>query len=136
MNQKLQIAACVLIQDPDTGLILAVSRKDNPDDFGLPGGKLDGNESYLSCALRELKEETGIELPLPPSAPCFQRLTEAGKDGRQFHTVTFRTTLKACDAALMTTESGVIQWVPTTKLVEGSFGAYNRALFTELGMPF
>lgn len=34
----------------------------NPSKYCLPGGKLDGNESLLSCAIRELKEETNIDL--------------------------------------------------------------------------
>jgi 8-oxo-dGTP pyrophosphatase MutT (NUDIX family) len=34
----------------------------NPNKYCLPGGKLDNNESLISCAIRELKEETDIDL--------------------------------------------------------------------------
>lgn len=30
--------------------------------WGMSKGELDGNEDYIECALRELKEETGIDL--------------------------------------------------------------------------
>lgn len=34
----------------------------NPDKYCLPGGMVDSNESLLDCAIRELKEETGVIL--------------------------------------------------------------------------
>jgi len=44
------------------GNILSVSRKDNFEDFNLPGGKIDPEEAPLEAILRELKEETGLDL--------------------------------------------------------------------------
>jgi 8-oxo-dGTP pyrophosphatase MutT (NUDIX family) len=44
------------------GLILAVSRRHDKSKFGLPGGKLEPNESHWSAAIRETKEETGIKV--------------------------------------------------------------------------
>ncbi|WP_339610921.1 NUDIX hydrolase [uncultured Planktosalinus sp.] len=44
--------------------VLLIQRKNNPfiKMWALPGGFVDLNESLHSAALRELKEETGIEL--------------------------------------------------------------------------
>lgn len=42
--------------------ILAVSRKDNQKDFGLPGGKLDPGENFLDACIRETMEETGLNI--------------------------------------------------------------------------
>ena len=53
----------------EEGLVLAVSRKDNHSDFGLPGGKMeekDGDNPMLT-AYRELKEETGLEMCSVPT---------------------------------------------------------------------
>jgi ADP-ribose pyrophosphatase YjhB (NUDIX family) len=42
------------------GRILLIKRRDNGQ-WCLPGGGLDAGESAVECALRELREETGLE---------------------------------------------------------------------------
>lgn len=56
-------AVCAVIVNND-GKILAVSRKDDHEKFGLPGGKVDpeDGEDYTSAIIREVKEETGIDI--------------------------------------------------------------------------
>ncbi len=52
-------AACVLMIN-DEGLVLMVSRKDNHNIWGLPGGKREAQDvEPVDIAVRELKEETG-----------------------------------------------------------------------------
>ena len=41
--------------------VLMVGRKDDPGNFGLPGGKAERNETPEETAVRELREETSIE---------------------------------------------------------------------------
>ena len=43
----------------DQGQILLLRRKDN-DKWTMPGGTLDYGESMTSCAIREVREETGF----------------------------------------------------------------------------
>jgi len=61
-------AVCAIIR-PDWSrphwtkdIVLSVSRKDNPFDFGLPGGKVDDGETPEEACVREIKEETGLDI--------------------------------------------------------------------------
>lgn len=115
-------AACILIVSED-GMILAVSRKNNPNDFGLPGGKVDPGESDEEAALRELEEETGLKaIDLNPV------FTSDDADG---YTVT--TFVAKVVGNIDTDENGVIRWVKPSVLLNGSFGDYNRKLFKSVG---
>jgi len=113
-------AACVLIVRGD-GKVLAVSRKDNPSDFGLPGGKVDEGEEPINAAVRELQEETG--LVASDLSPVFCN------DDDGYVTTTFRGTV---NGEIDTPESGLVRWVDREELFNGSFGEYNKALFAKV----
>ena len=47
-----------------------VARGLNAGQWALPGGKLDPGEDAVAGALRELREETALDLPPTPSRGC------------------------------------------------------------------
>jgi len=125
-NQDIPQAACCLIRSKD-GKILSVSRRDDPTDLGMPGGKVDPGEDPEQAAKRELEEETGL---------VATKLTQVfkEKDSQGFITTTF-----ACqvDGEIDTEESGVIRWVEPEEMTDEStcqFAAYNSRLFNHLGI--
>lgn len=64
-DPKLRVTGDMIINYRDSGIIL-VQRKYPPfqNHWAIPGGHIDiGQESTLSCAIREAKEETGLTIP-------------------------------------------------------------------------
>lgn len=57
MELKKVVLACILDNDLK---VLAVSRRDNPEDFGFVGGKVDDGEDIDAALDREVLEETGL----------------------------------------------------------------------------
>lgn len=59
-NPRFQVASCIVECD---GSILLLHRQDYKPEgntWCLPGGKIDGTESEVQTALREMEEESGI----------------------------------------------------------------------------
>lgn len=123
--QNHKLAAVCLIFSKDNK-ILAVSRKDDPSDFGLPGGGVEMGETPKMAAIRELQEETGLHAI--EVTPVFMAL-----DSHGFITTTF-----ACkvEGKIHTFERGIVRWVNPVVLLQGSFADYNRKLFLKLGIKY
>ena len=121
-RESLPRAACVLII-ADDGKILAVSRKDDPSDMGLPGGKVDPGEDDKEAAARELEEETGF-------VATRMRQVFADQDEGGFMVTTFAAEV---EGEIDTDESGTVRWVDPSVLLQGSFKGYNLRLLKSIG---
>ena len=58
--RRIEAAGGVVIRDGK----VAVVHRDRYDDWSLPKGKLDKGESFEQAALREVLEETGLQVEL------------------------------------------------------------------------
>ena len=121
-------AQIVLINEE--GLILGVSRKDNHNDFGLPGGKMDpeDNGDPMITAIRECKEETGLDVS------DLQLVFAIHKSGNMGYTY-----LAKYSGEINHNEPHVVKWVPMQVLINGSFGRYNEMVsesLTSMGVEY
>ncbi len=72
----------ILIRLRDGGVVL-IERKNPPHGYALPGGFVDVGESVEAAAIREAKEETGLDVRLVRQ---FHVYSNPGRDARM-HTV-------------------------------------------------
>lgn len=101
--------------------ILSVSRKDNSDAKGLPGGKIERRETPIEALIRECREEAGITIK--EAHLVLDILDDHGVRVPCYRVTKFTGTPKK-------QEAGIVEWVPWKKLIIGSpFAEYNRALF-------
>jgi 8-oxo-dGTP diphosphatase len=65
-NPEVRAAGGVLVRPGPDGLEVAVIHRPKYEDWSLPKGKLDGDETFEQAALREVEEETGVRAELGP----------------------------------------------------------------------
>lgn len=127
-NELMKTAACALVIRDD-GKILAVSRGDGREDWGLPGGKTECGEHVPETAARELFEETGV------TGLMSEGVFTAMAHTRLCTTYLFTSMLFPEElGGTLPDFEGHVEWVEPDVLTRGSFGAYNTALLTHLNL--
>ena len=59
---NVELVTCVMIYKPETNEVLVQNRKKAYPGWSFPGGHVEAGESFLQCAVRETKEETGLDI--------------------------------------------------------------------------
>jgi len=59
---KTEFTTMIMIQDKHTGKVLAQDRVKSWKGLSFPGGHIENGESFYDCAVREVKEETGLDV--------------------------------------------------------------------------
>lgn len=63
MSSRPYVAVDIIIEMPNNGIVL-IERKNEPHGYALVGGHCEYGESLESAAIREAKEETGLDITL------------------------------------------------------------------------
>tara|TARA_R110000851_G_scaffold47424_2_gene115175 strand:- start:18890 stop:19312 length:423 start_codon:yes stop_codon:yes gene_type:complete len=101
----------------DKGEVCLVSRKEDHSDFGLAGGKVDEGETYEEAAIREVKEETGLDIK------NLTMIFAMHRKGRMGHT--FIAEYSGEINYDKEKEPHVVKWGKMQEAVDGKFGYWN-----------
>lgn len=107
------VCAVIFRKNNENIEILSVSRKNNPQDLGLVGGKIENNETILEALVREVLEETGLNI------------LKHGFIFVDWHCITYIVQAKG---AINTQEQGNVSWVNIDKICDNknTFSYYNK----------
>ena len=59
---NVEIVTCVMIKNSETNEVLIQNRTQKYPGYCFPGGHVECGESIYDCAVREIKEETGLDI--------------------------------------------------------------------------
>lgn len=129
----MKLAACIIIPTGRTiEEVLAISRRNDITQWGLPGGKQDPGESNVQCACREVEEELGITffprdlIPLYSGA-CY------GADGKDFWVTTYLLN-DTFSGAVVDVEEGLavkpMEMIDLCNPAASPFASYNLNVFS------
>ena len=110
-TENVELTVLCLIEDGDKILLQNRTKKDWRG-YALPGGHIEPGESFVDAVIREMKEETGLDIKNPRLAGVKQFPI---KDGR-YVVLLFKTT--EFSGTVISSDEGQMEWVESNRLSE------------------
>lgn len=124
MSVPVKFAVLALITDKNNSKILGVSRKFDLNDFGLPGGKVDEGEDIYTAMVREVKEETNLDV-LSAKPLFFSEVENSNTHVCVYEVTDYK-------GVIQITEEGDVRWVDWATVKAGTYGDFNEKLHNHI----
>lgn len=110
-TENVELTVLCLITDGDR-MLLQNRTKNDWQGYTLPGGHVEPGESFVDAVIREMKEETGLDIKNPRLVGVKQFPI---KDGR-YVVLLFKTT--KYNGTVVSSDEGQMEWVESNRLSE------------------
>jgi 8-oxo-dGTP diphosphatase len=103
----------------DAGRVLLVRRAHEPlkDEWSLPGGAVELGETTESAVVREVLEETGLDVEIGPLVEAVSRITSDASGRVEYHFVIVDYLCRATGGVLAcASDASAVEWAPIDDL--------------------
>ncbi len=108
-NKKVMLNACSVVLVNDKNEVLLQKRSDNLL-WGLPGGLMELEESIEECAIREIKEETNLDIVLTKFLGVFNNPLMRWREADEARVISFSFVGKVVGGALQINDSESLEF--------------------------
>lgn len=125
LSPKTELTNMVMVEERATGRVLVQQRVKSWTGLSFPGGHVEAGESFVDSAIREVKEETGLDIRNLKSCGVIHW---ANKDSLDRYIVYLYKTSDFSGELLSETEEGKVFWIAPDELktqnLSNNFGNY------------
>lgn len=87
MDQFVKVGIGVIIKNSQGQVLIGKRKGSHAQKYSIPGGSLHPGETFEDCAIREAKEETGLDIINPPVIAVTNNLETYQEEGIHFISV-------------------------------------------------
>jgi 8-oxo-dGTP diphosphatase len=129
-DRTVRASGGVIVREGPSGAEILLVHRPRYDDWSLPKGKAEPNESDEACALREVEEETSLVCDLGEEVAVTQYRDGRGRPKRVRY---FAMTPRVGSEAAPRNEVDAVEWVSPDRAIEMLSYGRDREIVARLG---